>query len=45
MAASLNNVELVEQLLKENVDPKAVDEKNRTALHIAASKGYTDVVR
>ncbi|XP_076063747.1 uncharacterized protein LOC143038437 isoform X2 [Oratosquilla oratoria] len=45
IAASLNNVDTVEKLLRENVNPKVTDDKQRSPLHIAASKGYTDVVR
>ncbi|XP_047495921.1 ankyrin repeat domain-containing protein 54-like [Penaeus chinensis] len=45
IAASLNNVETVEQLLREGVNPKVTDDKERSALHIAASKGYTDIAK
>ncbi|XP_045591872.1 poly [ADP-ribose] polymerase tankyrase-1 isoform X2 [Procambarus clarkii] len=45
IAVSLNNVETVEQLLREGVNPKVTDDKERSPLHIAASKGYTDTAR
>lgn len=45
IAVSLNNVQTVEQLLKEGVDPKVTDDKERSPLHIAASKGYTEIAR
>ncbi|XP_068235417.1 ankyrin repeat domain-containing protein 54-like [Palaemon carinicauda] len=45
IATSLNNVDTVEQLLREGVNPRVTDEKERSPLHVAASKGYTDIVR
>ena len=44
-ACSVNNIELVENLLNLGVDPKSVDEMQRSPLHIAASKGYTEIVK
>ncbi|XP_042242189.1 ankyrin repeat domain-containing protein 54-like [Homarus americanus] len=45
IAVSLNNVQTVEQLLREGINPKVTDDKERSPLHIAASKGYTDIAR
>ncbi|KAK7080312.1 hypothetical protein SK128_013086, partial [Halocaridina rubra] len=38
IATSLNNVEVVQQMLREGVNPRITDEKERSPLHIAASK-------
>lgn len=43
-AANVNNVETINQLLASGVDPNAVDDHQRTALHFAAAKGYSDIV-
>ncbi|MPC33826.1 Ankyrin repeat domain-containing protein 54 [Portunus trituberculatus] len=45
IAVGLNNVASVEQLLKEGVDPRVTDNKERSPLHIAASKGYAEIAR
>lgn len=45
IAVGLNNVATVERLLKEGVDPKVTDIKERSPLHIAASKGYAEIAR
>lgn len=45
IAVGLNNVAAVERLLKEGVDPKVTDIKERSPLHIAASKGYAEIAR
>jgi ankyrin repeat protein len=48
LAANMNNVEGLRQLLTAHeggVDPNCGDEHKRTALHMAAAKGYADVVR
>ncbi|XP_004931592.1 ankyrin repeat domain-containing protein 54-like isoform X4 [Bombyx mandarina] len=44
-AASTNNTELVERLLKAGADPNCSDEHKRSPLHLAACRGYVDVVR
>lgn len=43
-AVNVNNVEKVESLLQEGVDPNSRDVQHRCALHIACSKGYVDIV-
>lgn len=43
-AANLNNVEALEQLLKNGVNPNCWDNRKRTPLHLAASKGYAEAV-
>lgn len=46
LASSWNNTELVDKLLKvDKVNPKAADAAKRTALHIASSKGYKEIVK
>lgn len=45
IAANLNNVEAVRQLLDSGVNPRAADKRQRTALHFAACKGYSDIVQ
>ncbi|KAG0725955.1 Ankyrin repeat domain-containing protein 54 [Chionoecetes opilio] len=45
IAVGLNNNATVEQLLDEGVDPRVTDDKERSPLHIAASKGYADIAR
>lgn len=45
LAANTNDADRLKSLLESGIDPKASDEFQRTALHLAASKGYTDVVR
>ena len=45
IAVGLNNVDAVEQLLKEDVNPRMTDDKERSPLHIAASKGYAEIAR
>ncbi|KAJ8683242.1 hypothetical protein QAD02_019034 [Eretmocerus hayati] len=45
LAASTNNIELMQMLLKAGVSPNNHDESaNRTPLHLAASRGYTEMV-
>lgn len=39
-----NNVEKVRVLLREGTNPNSTDEQMRSALHIAASKGYAEIV-
>jgi len=43
-AANMNNIELLEQFLKNGVDPNCWDSRKRTPLHLAASKGYPEAV-
>jgi len=43
-AANMNNTELLEQLLKNGVNPNCWDSRKRTPLHLAASKGYAEAV-
>lgn len=43
-AASLNDVDRLNELLKSGVDPNAADESGRTALHLACCRGYSDIV-
>ena len=43
-AASTNNTEMLKKLLENQVNPNATDDRHRTALHFAATKGYTDVI-
>ncbi|KAM3309600.1 hypothetical protein ACQJBY_030706 [Aegilops geniculata] len=43
--AATGNSSFLEDLLKEGLDPDVGDSKGRTALHIAASKGYEECVQ
>jgi len=43
-AASTNNTELMYNLITKGVNVNSADEQQRTALHFAASKGYSQVV-
>lgn len=43
-AANMNNTEVLEQFLKNGVDPNCWDSRKRTPLHLAASKGYAEAV-
>eukprot|EP00262_Sarcandra_glabra_P001867 TRINITY_DN12029_c0_g1_i1.p1 TRINITY_DN12029_c0_g1~~TRINITY_DN12029_c0_g1_i1.p1 ORF type:complete len:786 (-),score=92.54 TRINITY_DN12029_c0_g1_i1:18-2375(-) len=43
-AASNGNSVILEELLREGMDPNVQDSKRRTPLHIAASKGYEQCV-
>lgn len=45
MAVNTNNIELIQKLLNQGLDPNFVDNQKRTPLHLAVSKGYTDVVQ
>jgi hypothetical protein len=45
LAANLNEVELIQRLLDQGVDPKSHDSRQRTALHFAACKGHTNIAR
>lgn len=45
LAANTNDLDRLKSLLDSGIDPKSCDEFLRTALHLAASKGYTEVVR
>lgn len=45
LAANVNNVETMERLLDNGVNVNGTDDHLRTALHMGAAKGYTDVVR
>ena len=45
LAANTNDLDRLKTLLDSGIDPKSCDEFLRTALHLAASKGYTEVVR
>ncbi|XP_053606174.1 ankyrin repeat domain-containing protein 54-like [Plodia interpunctella] len=45
VAASTNNVELVETLLMAGADPNSSDEHKRSPLHLASCWGYVDVVK
>ena len=45
LAANVNNVETMERLLAGGVNVNSTDDHLRTALHMGAAKGYTDVVR
>jgi ankyrin repeat protein len=44
-AASTNNVDQVAALLDSGVNPNCIDEQRRSSLHLAACKGYCDIVR
>ena len=44
IAANYGLTQMVEQLLFKGADSKAADRKGRSALHLAALKGHTDVV-
>lgn len=43
--ASMNNTEILEQMLKNGVNPNCWDSRKRTPLHLAASKGYAEAVK
>lgn len=43
-AALTNNTEGLKKLLDNHVNPNGTDEHQRTALHFAATKGYTDII-
>ena len=45
LAANTNDVDRLRTLLESGIDPRSSDEFQRTALHLAASKGYTEIVR
>lgn len=45
LAANTNDLDRLKTLLDSGIDPKSCDEFLRSALHLAASKGYTEVVR
>lgn len=45
LAANTNDADRLRSLLDSGIDPKSCDEFQRTALHLAASKGYTEIVR
>jgi len=45
LAVQLNNTEHVQRLLESGVNPNACDKSRRSALHIAASRGYTNIIR
>jgi hypothetical protein len=44
MAVSTNNLEHVTRLLESGANVNSADEQLRTALHFAASKGYSDIL-
>ncbi|KAF7265926.1 uncharacterized protein LOC143198574 [Rhynchophorus ferrugineus] len=43
-AVNTHNTEQVKQLLSEGVNPNSTDSELRGALHVAVSKGYSDIV-
>ena len=45
LAANMNNVDSLERLLSSGTNANSTDEHNRTALHFAAAKGYTEATR
>ncbi|PNF30196.1 hypothetical protein B7P43_G08420 [Cryptotermes secundus] len=45
LAASTNNVNLMETLLRSGVNPNCKDDQSRSSLHLAACRGYHDIVR
>ena len=45
LAANTNDIDRLKTLLDSGIDPRSCDEFKRTALHLSASKGYTEVVR
>jgi hypothetical protein len=45
IAASTNNVNMMETLLRSGVDPNCKDVQSRSSLHLAACRGYHDIVR
>jgi hypothetical protein len=44
-AVSTNNVDQVAALLGSGVNPNCVDHQHRSPLHLAACRGYCDIVR
>jgi ankyrin repeat protein len=44
-AASTNNVDQVAALLGSGVNPNCIDDQHRSPLHLAACRGYCDIVR
>jgi ankyrin repeat protein len=45
LAASTNNVNLLLTLLRCGVNPNCRDDQSRSSLHLAACRGYQDIVR
>lgn len=41
LASNLNELDTVQKLLDDGIDPKSFDNRQRTALHFAACKGHT----
>ncbi|MFW1801713.1 ankyrin repeat domain-containing protein [Acinetobacter nematophilus] len=44
-AASLGEIELVEQLLSQGIDPNQTDEEGYSALHAAAENDHLEIVK
>ncbi|XP_016282122.1 ankyrin repeat domain-containing protein 54-like isoform X2 [Monodelphis domestica] len=44
-AANTNDIDTAQQLLDDGVDPRAIDDKGRTALHFAACSGSDQIVQ
>ncbi|KAM7114581.1 ankyrin repeat domain-containing protein 54 [Molossus nigricans] len=44
-SANANDVETVQRLLEEGADPRAADDKGRTALHFASCNGNDEIVQ
>jgi len=43
MAASLNDLELLQKLLNDGINPKCCDSRQRAPLHLAACKGHSQI--
>ena len=44
VAASLNGIETAERLMQKGLSPNFQDDKGRTPLHVAAARGFGDMI-
>ncbi|KAK0095430.1 hypothetical protein PV326_008419 [Microctonus aethiopoides] len=45
VAATTNNVEMMQRLLEQGVSPNSYDEQGRSPLHLASCRGYVEMVK